>query len=114
MTVPDAPTGVVGTAGDSSVQVSWSAPASDGGSPITDYEVSVYDSSGGVATGATGTTSRLVGSATTNYAFTGLSNGTAYTFRVVALNATGTGSASALSDSVVPATVPSAPRNVSA
>ena len=41
-TVPGAPTGVSAVAGDASAQVDWTAPASDGGSPITDYTVTPY------------------------------------------------------------------------
>src|SRR6185503_6363275 len=110
-TVPDAPTGVVGTAGDSSVEVSWSAPANDGGSAVLDYEVSVFDGSGGAASGVTGATTRTVGSAATSYVFAGLSNGTEYTFAVAAVNAVGTGALSELSEPVTPVTVtvPDAP-----
>ncbi len=41
-TVPGAPTGVTATAGDGSAQVSWTAPANNGGSPITSYTVTPY------------------------------------------------------------------------
>jgi hypothetical protein len=38
-TVPSAPTLTSATAGDRSVTVAWSAPAADGGSPLTGYKV---------------------------------------------------------------------------
>ena len=38
-TVPGAPTGVQGSPGDGSVSLSWTAPASNGGSAITGYRV---------------------------------------------------------------------------
>jgi sugar lactone lactonase YvrE len=39
LNAPDAPTGVSGTAGDSQVTVSWTAPSDVGGSAITGYNV---------------------------------------------------------------------------
>jgi len=50
---PDAPTSVATVAGESSVWVSWDAPASDGGSPITGYTVTVKDGATTVATAYT-------------------------------------------------------------
>ena len=94
-TVPGAPTGVAGIAGDSSAALSWAAPASDGGSPITGYRITPY-------IGATPQTPILTGSANTMYNVTGLTNGTAYTFRVAAINAVGTGSDSTPSAAVTP------------
>jgi hypothetical protein len=95
-TVPAAPSGVSATAGDASAVVSWSAP-SDGGSPITGYTVTPYAGSTAQAsmsvTGSPPATSATV---------TGLSNGTAYTFRVTATNSVGTSAASAPSSSVTP------------
>jgi hypothetical protein len=93
-TVPGAPTISAATAGDSQVTVSFSAPASDGGSPITSYTVT--SSPGGIT--ATGTNANPI-------IVTGLTNGTAYTFTVAATNAIGTGPSSAPSVSVVP-TIP--------
>src|SRR4051794_14155729 len=39
---PGSPTGVTGTAGNASASLSWTAPASDGGSPITSYRITPY------------------------------------------------------------------------
>lgn len=99
---PGAPTGVGGTAGNTQVVVSWTAPASNGGAAITNYQVSVYNSSGGPATGVTGATQRSTGSSATSFTFTGLTNGTAYTFKVAAYNTAGFGSQSSASSSVTP------------
>ncbi len=67
---------------DRRIDVQWVAP-SDGGAPITGYRV----------TAEPGGHSMNVAADTTVTALTGLTNGTAYTVRVVALNAAGTSSA---------------------
>jgi subtilisin family serine protease len=91
---PGAPTGVTATAGDASATVSWTPPASNGGSGITGYVVTPYV--GGTAQPAT-----AVG-AVTSTTVTGLTNGTSYTFRVAAVNAVGTGPQSDPSNAVTP------------
>jgi hypothetical protein len=80
-TVPDKPTNVQATAGDSSATVTFTAPA-NGGSAITGYTVSVY--TGGTKVGT-------VSGVSTSINVTGLVNGTTYTFTVKATNAIGTG-----------------------
>jgi hypothetical protein len=89
-TVPAAPTDAVATAGDTQVSVAFTAPTNAGGTAITSYTVT---SSPGGFTGS-GAGSPLT--------VTGLSNGTAYTFSVRATNSAGTGTASAISNSVTP------------
>ncbi|MGN9810191.1 apiosidase-like domain-containing protein [Micromonospora sp. BQ11] len=89
-TLPGAPTGVTGVAGNAQVSVSWTAPSSNGGSAITGYRVTGTPAGTCTTTGATSCT------------VTGLTNGTAYTFRVTATNAVGTGPASAASAAVTP------------
>lgn len=92
-TAPGAPTIGTATGGDTSASVTFTAPASNGGSAITGYTVT--SSPGGLT--ATGAASPLT--------VTGLTNGTAYTFSVTAINAIGTSVASAASNSVTPAAV---------
>ncbi len=76
-------------------QISWTAPASDGGSAITSYRITPYI--GSAAQPAT-TVAAPAESATVS----GLNNGTTYTFTVTAVNGVGSGPASAPSGSVVP------------
>ena len=90
--VPGAPT--IGTAtatGATTATVSFTAPASNGGSPITSYTAT--SSPGGI----TGTLSQA-GSGTIS--ITGLSGVTSYTFTVTATNAIGTSPSSAASNSI--------------
>jgi hypothetical protein len=94
-TAPGAPTNVVGTAGHGEVDVTWTAPASSGSSPILGYTVT--SSPGNKTCGSTTTTACTVG---------GLTNGTPYTFTVTATNAVGVGAASAASAPVTPTAPP--------
>ena len=96
---PGAPTGVTAVAGNTEADVSWTAPAYDGGSAITDYQVTPY-------IGATAGTPVLVGSATTSKSISGLNNGNLYTFKVAAINTNGTGPDSAASNEVIPQAPP--------
>jgi hypothetical protein len=102
VTVPGAPTGVTASAGNAQATVSFTAPASNGGSPITSYTVT--STPGGIS--QDGASSPIV--------VTGLKNGTAYTFTVKATNAAGTGVASSPSNKVTPMTIPGAPTGVKA
>ncbi|MCU1370627.1 MAG: hypothetical protein JWO77_1821 [Ilumatobacteraceae bacterium] len=83
------------TAGDHQARVTWTAPTSDGGSPITGYVITPY-------VGATAGPAQAIGPAT-SLIYTGLTNGTTYTFRVAAYNAVGTGPSSGASNPVIPA-----------
>lgn len=90
VTAPGAPTIGAATAGDGEVSVAFTAPASDGGMPITSYTAT---STPGGLTG-TGTASPIV--------VEGLTNDTEYTFKVKATNAVGTGAESAASAAATP------------
>ena len=92
-TIPDAPTIGTATAGDGEATISFTAPSSNGGSPITSY----------TATSNPGDITATVTQADSgDITVTGLTNGTAYTFTVTATNAIGTSAASAASNSVLP------------
>jgi titin len=107
VTVPTAPLSVVATPGNASITLNWTAPASNGGTAITDYEVE-YSTNGGSTW-----FSFINGTSTaTSASVTSLTNGTSYTFRVSAVNNVGMGVASVWSTSVAPRTVPSVPTNL--
>ncbi|MFI5934531.1 fibronectin type III domain-containing protein [Actinoplanes sp. NPDC051494] len=99
-TTATAPAGLSATPGDRRVTVAFTAPASDGGAPVTSYDVSTDNGTTWAALAA----DRVV---------TGLSNGTAYPIRVRARNAVGAGAASA-AVTATPAAVPGAPTALSA
>jgi hypothetical protein len=93
-TAPGPPTVVVAEAGDASATVRWLAPASDGGRPIIGYIVTPFIADAPQTPIAVGPSTATVVS--------GLTNDTAYTFTVTAVNAIGTGPASAASNPVTP------------
>ena len=103
-----APAAASGTSGNTQVSLSWSAPASNGGSAVTGYQVQVSTSAAGSYSNATGCTANATSTGTTCTA-TGLTNGTAYYFKIAAINAAGTGTASSASSGVTPYTVPGTP-----
>ena len=94
---PDAPGGltVVTTEGrDGELDVSWTAPASDGGSEVTGYKVQ-WKSGAEAYDGSASSTRQAVVSdpAVLSHRIAGLTVGTAYTVRVMAVNAAGDGAA---------------------
>ena len=99
--VPTAPLNVTATPGDAQVALVWSLPAT--GSPFTRFEVS---SNNGITW--------VVASGNTTHTFTGLVNGTSYTFRVRAVNGAGEGAESDARTAIPIAGVPTAPLNVTA
>ncbi len=82
-TAPDAPAGLSLTAGMGEIGVSWSAPASNGGSTITGYDVEYK------ATTAASWSDAGHAGLTTSAAISGLDNGVQYDVRVRATNAIG-------------------------
>jgi hypothetical protein len=105
---PGAVTGVTATSGGlTSANVSWTAPVT-GGTP-TSYRITPF-------VGSTAQPSTTVNAPATSATVTGLTTGTSYRFTVQAVNPTGSGPASALSNAVTPLTAvaPAAPTGVSA
>ena len=102
-TVPGAPTILRNaTAGHESATVSWTAPASDGGSAVTGYVVTPY-------VGYFPLPPVTFASTVTTQTVTGLTDGTTYRFRVRALNTVGAGGYSTISNAVTPTPLPGPP-----
>ena len=89
-TIPSAPSSPVATPGISGASVSFTLPASDGGSPIIRYTVT--SNPGGIS--AIGAASPITVS--------GLTNGVTYTFTVTATNINGVSAPSGASNTVIP------------
>jgi uncharacterized protein YjbI with pentapeptide repeats len=96
--VPTEPRSLVATPGNARLGLTWIAPSTDGGAAVTGYTVALSPADG---------TCVVSGLAAT---CTGLTNGTAYTARVLARNAAG--SSSAAEASATPRTVPGPPADV--
>ena len=108
-TVPGAPRSLSATAsGTNRINLSWSAPASDGGSAITGYRIEVSLDGGSNWTDRVANTN----GASTTYAHTGLAVGDTRHYRVSAINTIGTGTPSNVDDATTgttTTTVPGAP-----
>ena len=102
-TIPLSVTNVVATAAASSATITWTAPAKDGGSPITQYLVTYGTTIAQVSV--------LPGQTTLTTTISGLVNGTSYTFKVQAVNAIGS-SVGVSSLAVIPYTTSTAPINL--
>lgn len=96
-TTSSAPTITNVVAGDTQATITFTPPTSTGGLPIDFYKV-IYNPGDSYTTG---TSSPIIA--------TELTNGTPYTFTIVAVNDVGEGVPSAASNSVIPSTVPDAP-----
>ena len=91
-TAPDAPViGKASATGATGATVAFTAPAKNGGSPITSYVAT--SNPGGIKV-------TLPQSDSGTFTFAGLTGGTAYTFTVVAVNSVGTSPASAASNEI--------------
>jgi methionine-rich copper-binding protein CopC len=95
--VPSAPTIGQVTAGSASATVRWVA-GSDGGAPVTGYQVEAFDNAGALVR------SQSAPASSRSLVVTDLANQTTYTFQVRAVNVAGTGAASARSAAVTPRT----------
>jgi len=93
---PDAPTSITATSSNTQVGLTWGIP-SNGGSAITQYNI--YNSTDNTLLSTTTDTTKI---------FTGLTNGTSYSYYLTAKNVAGE-SASSTIVSATPATVPDAP-----
>lgn len=94
---PGVPTSLSGTIGNAQVVLTWTAPSVAAQTPITDYVVQYSSNSGSTwTTFADGT------SGSTGATVTGLTNGTAYVFRVAAVNGVGQGAYTSASSAYTP------------
>lgn len=95
---PSAPRNIIAEAGSKSAFISWEAPISSGGSTITNYLItSVPDNKA----------PQTVGADVLSVTMLGLISGTAYRFRVFALNSAGY---SGQSNNVTPYAIPGTPK----
>jgi hypothetical protein len=77
---PSAPTNLQAQAGNTTVSLTWTAPSSNGGSPLSAYKI--YRSENGAAKSLLTT----VGTAPTSFQDSGLNTGTLYAYEVSAVN----------------------------
>ena len=100
-TVPGTPTAVTGVKGNGQVTVNWTASTVTGGAALSGFTITVK-------AGAVVAKTVTAAAADRSAVVTGLTNGTSYTFSVVATNAAGSSTAK-VSAAVVPSTTPGAP-----
>ena len=92
ISVPSAPATLTAAAADAAVALNWAAPLSDGGSPISGYEIYEGTRSGGETT--TPLTATPLPATARSYQVKGLADTTTYYFVVRAVNAAGSSAAS--------------------
>jgi hypothetical protein len=105
---PDAPTGVIATAISGSATVNWEAPTNTGGAALTGYTIELYKGTEIVYS----YDFLLTVSSELTYTLSSLTNGTSYTFKVIAKNSSNLESLPVESTPVTPATVPGKPTGV--
>ena len=99
------PTSIVATASNSTIALSWTAPANTGGSAASSYKI---------YRGTSATTLLFLTSVTiTGYQDVGLTNGQAYFYKISSVNSVGEGSQSG-AVSATPFSVPTIPLSLSA
>jgi titin len=83
---PAPPTGLVATSASASqINLSWSAPSNNGGSPITGYKIEYMLGSSGIYSTLVANTANTA----ITYSHTGLTTGQVYAYRVSAINSAG-------------------------
>ena len=115
-TAPGAPTGLRASAnGATQIDLSWTAPANDGGSAISAYKIEVCAQATAAACDTEPEWSTLTGrvAPATTYAHTGLTAGTTRHYRVRAVNSVDEGAASAVASATTTA-APGAPTGLTA
>ena len=106
---PGAPQNLVATAsGTTTIDLTWDAPASDGGSAITSYRVQVSTDGGSNYTDV----SPAHSGTTRTYSATGLTANTQYYYQVYATNSVGESATASTSASATTRTAPSVPQNL--
>ena len=104
-TQPGAPTALTLTPDNTQISASWTAPSSNGGSPITGYDLEYRLGESGDFTDVAGTQT----STDTSAVISSLTNGQSYQVRVAAINARGTGPFTDPPDAATPSTTPGTP-----
>lgn len=104
-----AASGITAQVVDGSVVLTWQAPASTGGFPITGYQVQVSTDGG-----LTWATTRTVPASERSAVINDLTGGREVSFRIAAINAAGVGPASRPTSAVIPLGPPGAPNGLHA
>ncbi|MBP3305885.1 MAG: discoidin domain-containing protein [Oscillospiraceae bacterium] len=95
--VTSAPRNLTAAPGVNKMTLSWQSPDYDGNSAVTGYQIKMDDG-------------EWIDTAAASYTFYGLDSGTAYTFKVRAVNAYGESSEAAVTASTLPESVTGAPQ----